>query len=245
MIHYSLTLETAAAAHLPVAILVGIGMTRLSRPSFQSRFERFLAVSFVISSLLATHDVFIDPRQPLHFTRGHTWLPLALLASPLMVSLWNRWRQHPTSVARTAAMLTFTIGMLIDNATFVGHVARQPPWLVLSPVERRVLDAADRQYRGYVMLSDVQLLEYLAATYTSLRPYYGHWANTPWANFRSTDHANFLRTGDTPHDLCDENVIVLTRETTGRFERDRRFVRVLEDQDLALFTRRHPRTGCE
>lgn len=75
-------LNTLLLAYGPVAILAAAAWKR-SAAKFTPE-TWFFATAFVVSLLLAKHDWFVRARQPVHFTRGYVWMPLLLLALPLI-----------------------------------------------------------------------------------------------------------------------------------------------------------------
>jgi hypothetical protein len=88
------------------------------------------------------------------------------------------------------------------------------------------------------------MLAYLSATFTSLRPYYGHWVNTPWAARRAAEVERMLRDGTIPEPLCRDGFVVVARESSARFEQDPRFVRRHGDGSLAVFVLHRPGQVC-
>jgi hypothetical protein len=140
----------------------------------------FLGLACLVSFALSKHDWLIAPRQPLHFARGYTWLPLLLIGWPVIQQslIWLRsrlvgWRW----VAVATIMGLVACG---GNVAWIAmKCAHANTALYLTPDERDMLRAADdQQLRGLLVCSDLRL-SYLAATYTSLDPYTGHAFNTP------------------------------------------------------------------
>jgi hypothetical protein len=244
-IDWSLSAITAVAAHLPLAVLAAVRWIRTGRAFLRSPFERFLAVTFAVSMLLANHDAVIEPRQPLHFTRGYTWLPLYVLAAPLLLDWWERARRSVLWSRPAVGVAALTALLLVDNVAFLARVTvHGEADVVLSQEERRVLEFLDREYPGHVIVSDVPMLAYLSATFTSLRPYHGHWANTPWAARRAAEVERMLRDGTIPEPLCRDGFVVVARESSARFEEDPRFARRHSDGPLAVFVPRRPGQVC-
>lgn len=182
-LEWTLPISTMAFAYGPLALLAGCRWRR-GRPPFYER-DEFFALCLLVSVLLAKHDWLVQPRQPLHFTRGYIWMPLCLLALPAVQSGLLSLRQR--SGRRTWVLaLVVLIGLAVfDNAAFVSREVQrhwQEPDRAgyrLRPEEREVFAWLEAQgFRGVLLTSD-ERLSYLAAVYCSARPYYGHWANTP------------------------------------------------------------------
>jgi hypothetical protein len=232
--------KTLGAAYCLVGLLALLRAAWL-RPAFGHPFSRFLAVAAGVSLLLAKHDLLLTARQPLHFTRGHIWLPLCLLGLPAVAALWRRAAGASRRRLLAACAALFALAMLTDNATFFYAKMSQPSGLVLSGAQRQALAAIDRQ-PGWIVLSDDPLLSYLSATYTSARPYWGHFYNTPGTPEKKAAVAEFFRQGVIPAELAARPLAVLVRETKNR-ERlagDPRFAAVRSFEGIALFTRDSP-----
>jgi hypothetical protein len=148
----------------------------------------FFLTCFAVSFLLAKHDWFVLPRQPLHFTRGYVWTPLCFLALPLLQRLLIalRARTNPSSFA--LVLLPFGAIVVSDNAVFVGNA-----WfmeragrlgLYLTGPQKELIEWMEREQLNGVFLGSNEHLSYIMATFTPVRPYYGHMYNTPGYNRR-------------------------------------------------------------
>jgi hypothetical protein len=177
------TLPTVSAllGYGPVALLAACRLW-VDRRRLDARVG-FLLVAFGVSGVLAKHELLVDPVQPLHFTRGYVWLPLCLIALPLMqralVAARARWRPLPYAAACGALLLVASA----DNLGAIGTALSLHPHLglQLSPDERAAFRWMDAERLDGVLLCDDTRLGYLSATYTRLRPYLGHPNNTPGA----------------------------------------------------------------
>jgi hypothetical protein len=142
--------------------------------------EWFLLLAGGITLLLMKHEWFIAPRQPIHFSHGYNWLPFWLMALPQL------WEAGLKLAARSRA-LAWAVGaaagglIVFDNAAFVVREWR------FGEETNQHLDAEQREMFAWmdgakldgVLLCVDPRLSYLSATYTSVRPYLGHFANTP------------------------------------------------------------------
>jgi hypothetical protein len=177
-LEWTLTRTTIVLGYGPVAALAFV---RLARQRLEPRRNTaFLATCFTVSFLLANHEWLLPPVQPLHFTRGYVWMPLWLLGMPLVQRGLVRARQalRPLLFA-TAVALGGTLACL-DNALFlITNCRTEPLGLYLSRDEKDALRWIDGHHCQGVLLCPNPDLSYLAATYTSLRPYVGHLHNTP------------------------------------------------------------------
>lgn len=139
-----------------------------------------LATAFLVSFLLVNHDRFVAPRQPLHFTRGYVWMPLWLLALPLVQRTLVRLRtQMPAPVFAGVVGLGAAV-LVSDNVAFVAGRWRAPhQGFYLSSAERDLFARLDRQALTGVLLCPDGKVSYLSAVYTPMRPFGGHPFLTP------------------------------------------------------------------
>ena len=84
---------------------------------YQPAILLLLLVWVVVSVLLAKHELVISPHQPLHFTRGYIWLPLALLSLPALIKGLKALHGKNFGVG-LAAGLIIGIVMLADNTVW-------------------------------------------------------------------------------------------------------------------------------
>lgn len=172
--------------------------------------NRLLVVWLLVTLALENHELFLEkPIQPLHFTRGYSWTALFLLGVPVITTWFGRLRGDARKPLAWAAIAAFLGIFLADNAVWLaGTAAREDSLrlgLALSSDEAAVMAwMRDRAPRRAVVLSEDEDLGYLSTVYTPLRPWLGHWANTPWARQRRDELRRFFREGlvvDTWHSL--------------------------------------------
>jgi len=203
---------------------------------FENSFNRFLLVSAGVSFLLAKHDILISPRQPIHFTRGHIWLPLCLLGLPLICDFWEKLRMARRRWPFFVLSTGFLFLALSDNLTFFFEKVTHPSGFLLSNTERKCFEHLAKDYDQSIVISDDPGLVYLTATYTSARPYYSHWANTPQAEHKKASIEAFFAQGVIPKELLDNEFLLITRNSTEKFKSDPRFRTLGSIEDLALFS---------
>ena len=168
-----------------------------------------------VSFLLANHELFISPRQPLHFTRGYDWMALFLLGAPLLVGLLRSWLAGWRRLLAAAVAGLF----LLDNAA----------WLAVQAVQNaggfgaaRRLTAAERQtlarlddptYAGHLLVSADERLGYDAIAYTSLRSWYSQEHSTPWSPERLAELRAWATTGREPAAWHTRPVVFLLQDS--------------------------------
>ncbi|WZO96769.1 hypothetical protein EP7_003774 [Isosphaeraceae bacterium EP7] len=141
----------------------------------------FLAAAFVVSLALSNHDLFMRARQPAHFSRGYSWLALALIGLPAVCETIGRLGTRRKAVAAFVLVVAS-----LDNVVWLAttSLGAEPPGIALKPGEREILATINRLgFRGVLLTEDARL-SYLAATYTAVRPYRGHDYNTPDSELR-------------------------------------------------------------
>lgn len=208
-----LTVPSMALAYLPVAVPAAL---QVRREGLTTRVTLLLSMAGV-SLLLAKHELFIAPRQPIHFTRGYIWLPLFLLGAPLLLAwlqhLWRRanWRRL---VAAGVVLL-----LLVDNASFIftriWSFAQGNDALYLTADQRALFDRLnDPRLEGYTLVSDDQHLSYLALAYTPLRAWRSWWQSTPFEAERSRELAAWVATGEEPPAWSQRPVVFVAAATS-------------------------------
>jgi hypothetical protein len=174
---WTLTVPMILLAYSPAAIAAGVAVTR--DPLWRSRC-RFLLTAAAVSFLLANHQLFMTPRQPIHFTRGYIWTPLWLAGLPVLAQLltWGTQVQR-----RWPSVVVAALGVVVvsDNAGFLAtsSVHARDYGFGLNATERSAFNAISKLDPPRVLLTDDERLGYLAAVYTPARPWFGHKYNTP------------------------------------------------------------------
>jgi hypothetical protein len=181
---WTLPLPSLLAAYAPVGCLAAARCWR-DRQRWRPEMSFFL-VAATVSLLLVKHELFLPPRQPLHFTRGYVWTPLCLLGLPLVQAALARGLTRPRTVGRLLAMAAGGSLAVLDNAVFVTAFWNQRPQ---RHQDVRVSDAMHEAFRlldraglrGTALVvkppgDDWEDYNYLIATYTGMTPLIGH----PW-----------------------------------------------------------------
>jgi hypothetical protein len=210
-----LPVPSLLAGYGPVALLAAVGVVaRWRRTHSLNRVHRLLLVWFAVSLALAKHDLLIAPVQPLHFTRGYIWTPLFLLGAPILV--WAVETASHFAMARFAVPGTLIGLLLLDNAAWFLWVAAhdyysaQPYGLTLDPQEEAVIRTfQDPRYAGYLVVSQISKLGYLATVYSPLRSWYSHRFSTPHAEERQAQTKAFFADGQEPSGWYDRPLLAV------------------------------------
>jgi hypothetical protein len=238
---WTLDFSSLLLAYGPIG-LIAVRRFLLERSRLDSC-DFFLAICFAVSFLLAKHEWFVAPRQPLHFTRGYLWLPLALLALPTLQQLLTDTQSRLRPAA--FAFLLLMLGALAasDNAAFIArqwqNQRRNPPaeGYFLTPAERDMFAWIDRQGFDGVLLSPDAKLSYLSATYTAVRPYVGHWSETPQRVKRTEEIRAWFEHGKAGGWLAGIDYILIAKKEVRSIHGLGDWELAYGNEDLLLFKR--------
>ena len=196
---WSLAWTESALTAFGADILVGLLAiwTMRTRAFFSQPGTRLLAVWFVVSILLAHHDLLFPPKQPLHFTHGYSWCALFLLGvGPLrrLLETILSWR------IRWAAMALLLGLAFSDNAIWLGFQGTHlEPALTLDQSDRelfRWLNQRPEPHTELLLSRNSRLpLTFLAMTYTDYRGWAAHYATTPYALEHTREVDDFFNMG--------------------------------------------------
>jgi hypothetical protein len=243
---------TAVGADLVVGLLAVWALRKgglLVRSS-----NRLLSTWFLLSLLLAHHDLFVHARQPLHFTRGYTWIALFLLGVGPLLRLLNAGMGPSRRPFRWGALAFILVVGLADNGVWLGSQmagALAPRWgLTGLPDASLPLDPGVREVFQWLMARpaphdelfveanpDAQL-PYLATAYTDYRGAYTHFASTPFAAQRRREIMDFIRAGRVPYGWQGRSVLVIvskSREEVPPSVTQRSGIPVFEDDAYSIF----------
>jgi hypothetical protein len=194
---WNLSWHSMVAAYGPVAAVVGwrLRSGRRIANALSDRTFRILMMWFAVSFLLANHELFIAPRQPLHFTHGYIWSPLFLMSAPTMAEFIDRLLVRPGLFGKASA-LAVLVFLLTDNFVWfarfgsdciTGRDFVEMP-LTITSDEKDVFDHLnDPALRGSLVVSDSTSVSYLTTVYTPLRSWYSHGSTTPHALERKAE----------------------------------------------------------
>lgn len=191
---WSLPLESALLGWGPVIALALVA--RWKAPVTLDRGQRLFWVMALGSLVLANHELFMTPNQPLHFTRGYVWTPFLILGLPALQRLFAwlaaRWRVLPLALASlflldNGAWLSI---QLFTNSQGAGHE------LYLRPNELAAMQRLqDPVLSDHLLVVDDHSFASLAMVYTPLRAWASHFVSSPFADARFAEVAAWQATG--------------------------------------------------
>ncbi len=201
---WTLPLRTSNAAYGPVFILAVAALFRYWRTGFRlpMRDTRFAMIWFAVAFALANHELIVAPRQPIHFTRGYVWTPLALIALPMLTGLFARCAAvRPRPVAAAVCGLLMLV-VTLDNVVWFGRdtllraAHAEKPGIFLAADASKVLRRlAGSDMRDRLLLSNDPDIAYLATVYVPVRAWFSHRFNTPGAAEHSAQLQAFFQAG--------------------------------------------------
>ena len=180
---------------------------------------RLALIWCAVSILLAKHELFVSPRQPLHFTRGYIWTPIALLAAPV----FEGWLRRTIARGRVGIVLAAAVCLVAvaDNAAWFARQSRQMvqhrSLALYMPSEApqlfERLSAPDMNRR--LLISDDASIAYLALVYTPLRAWYSHPFNTPHAAERWAQSLAFFAGAPEPAEWQGRSLVIVVNTQTA------------------------------
>jgi hypothetical protein len=176
-----------------VACLAGVRLFRRPalRESLRDPRVRLFLVWFLAIFGLSQHNLLIKPMQPVHFAHGYDWTALFFLGAPVLISMLDSILKIQPFRLRYACLLAVAGVLLLDNAiryTSFFAPARQSQALILTSDQMAVLKWLNRNAAPPDMVvSQDDRIGYLVSTYTRVRSWRGHKANTPLSDQRRTE----------------------------------------------------------
>jgi len=167
---------------------------------------RLLFAWVVTAFLLANHDLFMNPRQPIHFTHGYLWIPLFLIAAPTLVEIAERLLSRPRRVA-VPGLIALCGFMFLDNAAWFVVAGldlaetRNSDFFFPNPIyiDRNARDVLNRlnnaAFAGGLVVSNARPLSYQVIVYSPLRAWYSQMWNTPDPEKRLAELDALFRAG--------------------------------------------------
>lgn len=162
---------------------------------FKQPFHRFLLLYACGSLILANHDLFINPIQPLHFTHGHIYIPLFLLAAKGIIPFF----QKKKSIIFRIIQFGVLIIMFSDNSLwftaqyYKNYYNKQSIDHRIMPLQKNLIHFIKSNYDfNYILISEFSSIDYFAASYTSVNTILPHSFNTPFVKDRITIWKQFF-----------------------------------------------------
>jgi hypothetical protein len=194
------------ATFLPA--LFTVGLLALTRLSFWPGLPRLLRepknrlflVWFLVVFGLTQHNLVMKASQPIHFAHGYDWTALFFFAAPALVVVLDRLIAIKSFQLRVGGITMFILFVLLDNIVWFGAFlnprSKTPDAILLTKGQKQVLNllAGTAAPPDMVVCAD-DTLSYLVSTYTRVRSWTGHDANTPYYGERKHEVDQAFRDG--------------------------------------------------
>jgi hypothetical protein len=200
---YALNWRLRYFSMIPAYCIVGfLSLYTISRLQKFSTFfaqpsNRLLLCWFLVAFILANHEVFIKPMQPLHFTRGYIWSSLFLLGIPAIHYLLSKSKN---SLLGKFVMIISLLLFFSDNLFWVFSRATKEATGISVPYISHEQDQILRQLQPLsgpqtLIIGGDNAIPYFSTVYTSGYPWLSHPFTTPFVDKKRQALETFIRQG--------------------------------------------------
>jgi hypothetical protein len=222
---YSLNWRLRFFNMIPAYCLVGAlalaGLVKWKKSFFNTHSTRLFFTWFVVAFLLANHELFMKPMQPLHFTRGYVWASLFLLGLPALQTLFqNKKLKKYLVVLVLLSMLMFS-----DNFLWITNNVRfpqtAPSVICITPEQKDLLHLIDQTSSNKTLIiGNDEVLVYMSTVYSKAYPWISHPFTTPFAAKKEKTYHDFIEKGIIDSSWRKrEVIIVLHKNDAAEFQR--------------------------
>ena len=197
---YSLNWRLRFFNMIPAYCLVGAlaiaSMVKLKNSFFTNAAPRLFFTWFIVAFLLANHELFMKPMQPLHFTRGYVWASLFLLGLPALNSLFQneRWKRY------SIVLVIFSALLLSDNILWITNNLRvhqtSPSIICISGEQKDLLHLIDKKSNNKTLIiGKDEVLVYMSTVFSKAYPWISHPFTTPFVSKKEKAYSDFIENG--------------------------------------------------
>lgn len=198
-VNWRLRFFSMIPAYAIVAPLALLSIFHFSKPRlfFRNSHNRLFLSWLVVVLLLVNHELYMKPRQPIHFTRGYDWTGFFLLGLPALAPLLDHFKKWK---AGTVITMVFVALFLSDNFLWITNYIRfknkTTSVMYLSPEQEAVLEtlAKNTDNKTLVLSNDVDL-SLLTAVYSKAYPWISNPYTTPFYQKKKAAYLHYLSTG--------------------------------------------------
>ena len=168
---------------LILIIIIQIRTKEMLFKFYNNSFRRFLVIYAIVSFLLANHELFIKPIQPIHFTHGHIFIPLFLLAAEPIFGFFQYQRSKMFLGLKILLFFIFIFDNLIwfTGQSYVNFNSITKEEMTSLRNQEEVINYLKITFdSNYLLTSENKNLEYYTTVYSSLNALVPHPANTPF-----------------------------------------------------------------
>jgi hypothetical protein len=182
-------------------------------------YQRLFLCWAVIAFLLSKHEWFIQPMQPIHFTRGYPWAGLFLLGLPGLYWLIESAKK---GMLRKLMLAGIIFLLLLDNSLWTANLYRNKAateWEGhITEDTRSVFDFLHKNTNPNDLLTgNARLVNYMANVYCAANSWVSHPYNTPLRQERLELMNRFFQAGVRPDTWKGRRVIIIQDKSTAGF----------------------------
>ena len=197
---YSLNWRLRFFSMIPAYCLVGtlaiISLLKSKKTFFNNPAARLFFTWFVIAFLLANHEIFMKPMQPLHFTRGYIWTSLFLLGLPALRNLFQneKLRKYPFALVLFSTLLFSDNFLWIVNHIRFTHTS--PSVSFITEEQKSLLQLIGKNANNKTLIiGNDEVLVYMSTVYSKAYPWISHPFTTPFAARKQKAFREFIDRG--------------------------------------------------
>ncbi len=200
-VNWRLRFFSMIPAYAIVAPLAFLSIFKFSKPKlfFQNTYNRLFLCWLIVVLLLANHEMFMKPMQPIHFARGYDWMGFFLLGIPALQPIFNYFNK----IKRGRVLLVlFVCLFLSDNFLWITNYIRftnkTTSVMYISPEQKQVLALVNEKSdnKTLIVSSDFEL-SLLSAVYSKAYPWISNPYTTPFNKQKREAYYHFITTGKT------------------------------------------------
>lgn len=203
-------------------------------------------ISFLCTLALAKHELWIAPRQPIHFVRGYLWMPLCIIGLPAIQASLIAVVDGASPFRRMLNLTLLACLVFSDNLGWMyahwprsttrtaGDVEHQ---FVLTAEQWEVLRFFQASVDDGCVLCVDRRLSYLLPTYSSVNVYIGHPWNTPDVLERSAKLKRWTERGGVEPWMKDLTHVVLDSQSES-LPLASDWIRIYKNAEYSIYRRR-------
>jgi hypothetical protein len=181
---------------------------------FRSPSNRLFFCWFLMAFLLSNHELFMEAKQPVHFTRGYIWTSLFLLGIPALTKITPYFKKK----FGISGLIVLALFFFVDNLTWVSlNILSRPQQTstgYISTEQKQVLDLLEQHGSNQTtIVSSDQTIGFLTTVNTSAYPWYSHPYTTPFAERKKQIQNNFFVNGHLDSVFTQRLVIFVLKES--------------------------------
>jgi hypothetical protein len=172
----------------------------------------------LVAFTLANHELFINPMQPIHFTRGYIWSALFLAGLPGLNQLWNFFSKRKASML---LILSFCLIFISDNLLWIWKNSRrineQTSITHITKEQESVLEflAGSTLYKDLIVGSD-EVIPFLSSVRTKSNIWISHPYNTPFYEAKKSVYLSFIETAQYPNEWLHSRIYFIVNNSNKK-----------------------------